>query len=186
MQNLLSKIPFINNFLSKSYDWHNPIYILKVINEKELRKIRKRILKDLKKEKVINPKALYYLRKYVDASFNKKTVNIEGRFIEKQNSIDQLYALGKSEVYANVSEYYEDVSNAEFNDAFKNATSEPINVWFNEFSETIEEMTETNDGWLSSSYRYHDDEWQINVHTKTNIRTGKEEITRINYWYIKD
>ncbi len=30
----------------------------------------------------------------------------------------------------NVSEYYEDVSNAEFNNAFKNATSEPINVWF--------------------------------------------------------
>lgn len=64
--------------------------------------------------------------------------------------------------------------------------TKPINVWYNEYSETIEEMTETNDGWLSSSYRYHDDEWQINVHTKTNIRTGKEEITSIDYWYIKD
>ena len=107
MQNLLSKIPFINNFFSKSDDWHNPKYILKVINEKELRKIRKRILKDLKKEKVINPKALYYLRKYVDASFNKKTVNIEGRFIEKQNELEQLYATGKAEVYELIAEYYD-------------------------------------------------------------------------------
>lgn len=107
MQNLLSKIPFINIFFSKSDDWHNPKYILKVINEKELRKIRKRILKDLKKEKVINPKALYYLRKYVDASFNKKTVNIEGRFIEKQNELEQLYATGKAEVYELIAEYYD-------------------------------------------------------------------------------
>lgn len=107
MKNLLSKIPFINNFLKKDDDWHNPKYILKVISEKELRKIRKRVLKDLKKEKVINPKALYYLRKYVDASFNKKTVNIEGRFIEKQNELEQLYATGKAEVYELIAEYYD-------------------------------------------------------------------------------
>ena len=107
MENILSKIPIINNFISKDDDWHNPKYILKVIGDKELRKIRKRILKDLKKEKVINPKALYYLRKYVDASFNKKTVNIEGRFIEKQNTLEQLYATGKSEVYESIAEYYD-------------------------------------------------------------------------------
>ena len=107
MKNLLSKIPFINNFLSKDDDWHNPKYILKVIGDKELRRIRKRVLKDLKKEKVINPKALYYLRKYVDASYNKKTVNIEGRFIEKQNELEQLYATGKAEVYESIAEYYD-------------------------------------------------------------------------------
>ena len=107
MKNLLSKIPFINNFINQDDDWHNPKYILKVINEKELRRIRRRILRDLKKEKVINPKALYYLRKYVDASFNKKTVNIEGRFIEKQNTLEQLYATGKAEVYESIAEYYD-------------------------------------------------------------------------------
>lgn len=107
MKNLLSKIPFINNFINKDYDWHNPKYILKVIGDRELRKIRRRILRDLKKEKVINPKTLYYLRKYVDASFNKKTINIEGRFIEKQNELEQLYATGKAEVYESIAEYYD-------------------------------------------------------------------------------
>ena len=107
MKNLLSKIPFINNFINKDYDWHNPKYILKVIGDRELRRIRRRVLRDLKKEKVINPKGLYYLRKYIDASFNKKTVNIEGRFIEKQNELEQLYATGKSEVYESIAEYYD-------------------------------------------------------------------------------
>lgn len=107
MKSLLSNIPFIGNFFKKDNDWHDPKYILKVINEKELRKIRKRVLEELRNEKVINPKALYYLRKYVDASFNKKTVNIEGRFIEKQNELEQLYAIGKSEVYQLIAEYYD-------------------------------------------------------------------------------
>jgi hypothetical protein len=78
-----------------------------MVEDKELRKIRRRILRDLKKEKVINPKALYYLRKYVDASFNKKTVNIEGRYIEKQNTLEQLYATGRAEVYESIAEYYD-------------------------------------------------------------------------------
>ena len=107
MKEFLSKIPFIGNFFKNEADWHNPKYILKVINEKELRKIRKRILKELKKEDVINPKGLYYLRKYIDSSFNKKTVNIEGRYIEKQNELEQLYATGKAEVYESIAEYYD-------------------------------------------------------------------------------
>lgn len=107
MKELLSKIPFLSNLFQKDYDWHNPKYILKVINERELRKIRRKVLKDLKKENVINPKGLYYLRKYIDSSFNKKTVNIEGRFIEKQNELEQLYAAGKAEVYESIAEYYD-------------------------------------------------------------------------------
>lgn len=65
------------------------------------------MIKELKKEEVINPKTLFYLHKYVDSSFNKKTLNIEGRFIEKQNTLDQLYAKGKSEIYSNIAEYYD-------------------------------------------------------------------------------
>lgn len=106
MKELLFKIPFISNIFNKD-DWHNPKSILKVISEKELKKIRKVILKDLKKEQVVNPKALYYLRKYVDSCFNKKTVNIEGRFIEKQNDLEQLYATGKAEIYEKIAEYYD-------------------------------------------------------------------------------
>ena len=110
MKRLLTKIPFIKNFFtSNDEDWHNPKYILKVIDKNELKDIRKNILKELKDENVINPKALYYLRKYVDASFNKKTVNIEGKFIEKQNELEQLYAKGKAEVYELIAEYYDTI-----------------------------------------------------------------------------
>ena len=112
MKDLLSKIPFIGNFFVKENDWHNPNYILKVINENELISIRERVLSELKKEDVINPKGLYYLRKYIDASFNKKTVNIEGRFIEKQNELEQLYATGKSKVYESIAEYDERLKKA--------------------------------------------------------------------------
>ena len=107
MKDLLSKIRFIGNFFVKENDWHNPNYILKVINENELISIRERVLSELKKEDVINPKGLYYLRKYIDASFNKKTVNIEGRFLEKQNTLEQLYATGKAEIYELIAEYYD-------------------------------------------------------------------------------
>ena len=71
MKNLLCKIPFLNNFLPQEDDWHNPKYILKVISDKELVNMREGIIEDLEKENVINPKALFYLRKYVDASFRR-------------------------------------------------------------------------------------------------------------------
>lgn len=46
-----------------------------------------------------------------------------------------------------------------------------FNVYYNYFSETIEKMDNEHDGWISSKYDYHDKEWQIRVHTKTNIRS---------------
>lgn len=107
MKKILEHIPFINKFIKNDDDWYNPKYVLNVIKDKELKKIRKKVIKELKKEEVINPKSLFYLHKYVDSSFNKKTLNIEGRFIEKQNTIDQLYAKGKSEIYSNIAEYYD-------------------------------------------------------------------------------
>ena len=107
MKKILEHIPFINKFIKNDDDWYNPKYVLNVIKDKELKKIRKKVIKELKKEDVINPKSLFYLHKYVDSSFNKKTLNIEGRFIEKQNTIDQLYAKGKSEIYSNIAEYYD-------------------------------------------------------------------------------
>lgn len=107
MNKILEKIPFISKFIKNEDDWYNPKYVLNVIKDKELKKIRKKVIKELKKEEVINPKTLFYLHKYVDSSFNKKTLNIEGRFIEKQNTLDQLYAKGKSEIYSNIAEYYD-------------------------------------------------------------------------------
>lgn len=107
MKEFLKKIPFIKNMIHDEMDWHDPKYVLKVIKDKELKKIKKKVIREIKKEDIINPKTLFYVHKYIDSSFNKKALNIEGRFIEKQNSIDQLYAVGKSEIYASVSEYYD-------------------------------------------------------------------------------
>ncbi len=110
MKELLSRLPIIGNLIPDENDWHNPKYALKVIKEKELKKIKKKVIKELKKEQIINPKTLFYLHKYIDSSFNKKALNIEGRYIDKQNKLDYLYALGKSEVYALVSQYYDAVN----------------------------------------------------------------------------
>lgn len=62
--------------------------------------------------------------------------------------------------------------------------TKPINVYYNHFSETIEKMTDDTDGLISSSYGYHDNEWEIEIHTDTNIKKQKEEITEINYWCL--
>ena len=51
---------------------------------KELKKIKKKVIKEIKKEDIINPKTLFYVHKFIDSSFNKKALNIEGRFLEKQ------------------------------------------------------------------------------------------------------
>ena len=107
MKEFLSKLPIIGNFVHVDMDWHNPKYVLNVIKEKDLKRIRKKVLKEIKKEDIINPKTLFYVHKFIDSSFNKKALNIEGRFIEKQNTLDQLYAKGKSEIYSNIAEYYD-------------------------------------------------------------------------------
>ncbi len=125
MKEFLSKLPIIGNFVHTDMDWHNPKYVLNVIKEKDLKRIRKKVLKEIKKEDIINPKTLFYVHKFIDSSFNKKALNIEGRFIEKQNSIDQLYALGKSEMYASISEYYDLVKEVrEAEERLRNAVCE--------------------------------------------------------------
>ena len=77
MRNFLSKIPIINLFVKPNEpDWHEPISSLEVISKKEL-----------DKEKVVDPKALFYIHKYLDARFNKSSFIISSRYIEKQNHI---------------------------------------------------------------------------------------------------
>ena len=125
MKEILKKIPIIGNFIQDDLNWHEPKYVLNVIKDKELKKIKKKVIKEIKKEEIINPKTLFYVHKFIDSSFNKKSLNIEGRFIDKQNSIDQLYVLGKAEVYANISEYYDLVKEVrEAEERLKNAIVE--------------------------------------------------------------
>jgi len=75
-------------------------------------------------------------------------------------------------------------SNTNIEDVKNIYKTTPLNIYYNYFSETIEEMDDEHDGLISSSYGYHDDEWQIKVHTEKNIRTNVEEITEIDYWYL--
>ncbi len=125
MKEFLAKLPIIGNFIQEDMDWHNPKSVLKVIKDKDLKKIKRKVIKELKKEDIINPKTLFYVHKYIDSSFSKKALNIEGRFIEKQNTMDQLYALGKAEMYANISEYYDLVKEArEAEERLRNAVVE--------------------------------------------------------------
>lgn len=112
MRNFLSKIPIINLFVKPNEpDWHEPISSLEVISKKELEKIKKKTKKELKKENVVDPKALFYIHKYLDARFNKSSFIISSRYIEKQNQIDTLFASGRAETFSLLTEY-EDVMKA--------------------------------------------------------------------------
>lgn len=103
MINWKAFIPFLN----KGEDWHTPTTNLQIIRDEDLKKIKKDTMDELKKSKVIDPKALFYIHKYIDARFSEKDFDIEGRFLDKQNTLDQLYSLGRSEVYTMFTEYQE-------------------------------------------------------------------------------
>lgn len=112
MRDFLSKIPIINLFIKPNeLDWHEPISSLEVVSKKELSKIKENTKKELKKEKVVDPKALFYIHKYIDARFNKSSFIISSRYIEKQNQIDTLYAEGRAKTFSTLTEY-EDVMKA--------------------------------------------------------------------------
>ena len=64
-------------------------------------------IQDLQDEGVLNPKALFYIREYIDAKFDGNDFNSDGYFINKANKIDQFYAEGKAEVYAACTGYGE-------------------------------------------------------------------------------
>ena len=99
MKEFLSKLPIIGNFVHVDMDWHNPKYVLNVIKEKDLKRIRKKVLKEIKKEDIINPKTLFYVHKFVDSSFNKKALNIEGRFIEIEAHDETYYGIPETLKY---------------------------------------------------------------------------------------
>lgn len=109
MKEFLSKIPIINLFVKpKDIDWRDPISSLEVVSEKELRKIKDDTKAELNKENVVDPKALFYIHKYIDARFNKSSFIISSKYIEKQNQIDTLFAEGRAKTFSALSEY-EDV-----------------------------------------------------------------------------
>lgn len=87
--------------------WRMPTTALEVVSKAELDEMQQETIEDLQKEGVLNPKALFYLYKYIDAKFNKKDFNVEDRFIAKANMLDQFYSEGMAEVYADFTDYEE-------------------------------------------------------------------------------
>lgn len=106
-------------------DWHNPSTNLQIIKEEDLDDIKKDALNELNKAKVLDPKALFYIHKYIDARFSERDFDIEGRFLDKQNNLDQLYAEGRAEVYSLFTEYQEVLKKArEADDRYRRAICE--------------------------------------------------------------
>ncbi|MBQ1373252.1 hypothetical protein IIY66_00395 [Candidatus Saccharibacteria bacterium] len=110
MNNFIQKIPIVRNFFGSeddSSEWEKPKSTLEVISKEELDALQKETVNDLQQEGVLDPRALFYVRQYVDSKFSKKDFNIEDRFINKANKLDQLYADGKAEIYAEYTGYEE-------------------------------------------------------------------------------
>ena len=123
--NLLKNLKSIFNKNNLNEDWHNPSTNLQIIKETELDNIKKDVLNELKNAKVMDPKALFYIHKYIDARFSERDFDIEGRFLDKQNNLDQLYAEGKGEVYSLFTEYQEVLEKAqEADDRYRRAICE--------------------------------------------------------------
>ena len=122
---LLNKIKSFFNKNELIEDWHNPSTNLQIIKEEDLDSIKKDTLDELNKAKVMDPKALFYIHKYIDARFSERDFDIEGRFLDKQNNLDQLYAEGRGEVYSLFTEYQEVLKKAkEADDRYRRAICE--------------------------------------------------------------
>ena len=106
---LLDKIPFLQKLFGDKpgSDWHNPATTLEVLSKAELKAMQNEAIKDLEDEGVLNPKALFFVRKYIDAKFDGNDFNADDYYIDKANKLDQFYAAGKAEVYAECTGYGE-------------------------------------------------------------------------------
>lgn len=110
MGKILEKIPLIRKFAKKdndSIDWRDPRTTLEVVSKKELDGLQKEVIEELNVEKVIDPEALFYIHKYIDAKFDQRDFNVGDRFINKANRLDQLYSDGRAEIYAEYTGYEE-------------------------------------------------------------------------------
>ncbi len=111
MKDFFKKIPILGKYIERrgagSDDWRDPKATLEVISKKELDALQNETINDLTTEGVVDPKALFYIHKYIDSKFNKKDFNVDERFINKANRLDQLYAEGKAEIYAEYTGYEE-------------------------------------------------------------------------------
>ena len=99
------KMPRIFKRDMEEDSWRTPKTALEVISKAELDGMQRETISDLQAEGVLDPKALFYIYKYIDAKFDKKDFNVEDRFIAKANKLDQFYSEGRAEVYAEFSGY---------------------------------------------------------------------------------
>ena len=106
---LLDKIPFLRKLFGNQpgSDWHNPATTLEVLSKAELKAMQQEAIQDLQDEGVLNPKAIFFNREYIDAKFDGNDFNADDYFIKKANRLDQFYAEGKAEVYSECTGYGE-------------------------------------------------------------------------------
>lgn len=125
-------------------DWMRPEGVpTEVLSKRELDALENRVVHELDKNNVLQPQALFYVHKYIDAKFNKKDFDVETAYANKQSIIDQMYAEGLSEIYSSFTGYkglVDEISVARenFERIAKRLDAENIGINAEEFDDTEE------------------------------------------------
>lgn len=90
------------NFTS---NWKKPKIKTNKMKKRFLKKIKRSALREIRKKKLMDPKALFYLHKYINSKFEKGKTEIYTDYFKEQNKIDELYALGIAETLKLLEEY---------------------------------------------------------------------------------
>lgn len=90
------------NFTS---NWKKPKIKTNKMKKRFLKKIKRSALREIRKKKLMDPKALFYLHKYINSKFEKGKTEIYTDYFKEQNKIDELYALGIAETIKLLEEY---------------------------------------------------------------------------------
>lgn len=89
---------FVNN-------WKKPKIRTSKMKKRFLKRIKGSALREIKRKKLMDPKALFYLHKYINSRFEKGKTEIYTDYFKEQNKIDELYALGIAETIKLLEEY---------------------------------------------------------------------------------
>ena len=90
------------NFTS---NWKKPKIKTNKMKKRFLKKIKRSALREIRKKKLMDPKTLFYLHKYINSKFEKGKTEIYTDYFKEQNKIDELYALGIAETIKLLEEY---------------------------------------------------------------------------------
>ncbi len=108
------EVPIISRIISKlaelgeSDDWRNLKALPReVISKRKLDSLQSEVLEEINKQLAVEPQAVFYCHKYIDAKFNKTDFDVDTYFLNAQNEIDRKYAEGIGELLAEFADYKE-------------------------------------------------------------------------------